>query len=67
MKNQFLCKRIFFHIKYFEHKYKIRKDQQSFSQVNNYDLPDGKIIDFGEDKTMIIEKLFNPVIILVNK
>lgn len=33
-----------------------------YTQVNNYDLPDGKIIDLGEDKTMLTEKLFNPVI-----
>lgn len=32
-----------------------------YTQVNNYDLPDGKIIDLGEDKTMLTEKLFNPV------
>lgn len=33
----------------------------SYQQVNNYDLPDGKTVDLGEDKTMILEKLFNPV------
>ena len=57
MKNLFhQGKYIFFFLK----KNLISRDQ-SYQQVNNYSLPDGKLVDIGEDKTMILEKLFNPV------
>lgn len=31
------------------------------NQANNYNLPDGKVVDIGDDKTLILERLFNPV------